>query len=102
VDVPFRSRTRSRTRGAARRGRAGGGRAGCSTSAAAPFGELKRSDPGLAHGDEAGFAARVAARCTSFPEAYRRIKAANLGLERIDDWEAQELETGKNQCALAG
>lgn len=69
---------------------------------AAPFGELKRGNPGLTHGDEAGFAAWVAARCTSFPGAYRRIKAANLGLERIDEWEAQELETGKNQCALAG
>lgn len=69
---------------------------------AAPFGELKRGNPGLAHGDEASFAAWVAARCTSFPEAYRRIKTANLGLERIDEWEARELETGKNQCALAG
>ena len=36
------------------------------------------------------------------PEAYRRIKTANLGLERIDAWEAEALETGKNQCALAG
>lgn len=69
---------------------------------AAPFGELKRSNPGLAHADEASFTTWVAARCASFPGGYRRIKAANLGLERIDEWEAQELETGKNQCALAG
>lgn len=69
---------------------------------AAPFGALRRSNPGLAFADEPAFAAWVAARCSSFPESYRRIKTANLGLERIDAWEAETLESGKNECALAG
>ncbi len=69
---------------------------------ASPFGSLRRDNPGLAFTDEDAFAAWVAARCTRFPEAYRRIKSANLGLERISEAEARELESGKNQCALAG
>ncbi len=66
------------------------------------LGALRRGNPGLAFVAPAEFGAWVAARCVSFPEAYRRIKAANLGLERIDDDEAEELEGGKSQCALAG
>lgn len=69
---------------------------------AATLGALRRANPGLAFGDPAEFEAWVAARCGSFPAAYRRIKSANLGLERIDDDEAEELESGKNQCALGG
>jgi hypothetical protein len=69
---------------------------------ASSFGNLRRDNPGLAFTDEGAFAAWVAARCTRFPEAYRRIKTANLGLERVSEAEARELESGKNQCALAG
>ncbi len=69
---------------------------------AATLGALWRANPGLAFGDPAEFEAWVAARCGSFPAAYRRIKSANLGLERIGDGEAEELESGKNQCALGG
>jgi hypothetical protein len=36
----------------------------------------------------------------SSPEAYRKIKAINLGLLQVWDMEAQELESGKNECAL--
>ena len=50
--------------------------------------------------DEAAFGSWVRQRTSAFPEAYRRIKAINLGLESVDDIEADELEAGKNQCAL--
>lgn len=69
---------------------------------ASSFGNLRRDNPGLAFAEEGAFSAWVAARCTRFPEAYRRIKSANLGLERISEAEARELESGRNQCALAG
>lgn len=39
---------------------------------------------------------------TVFPEAYRRIKAANVGLLQPGEVEARELEAGKNECALGG
>ena len=50
--------------------------------------------------DEDAFAAWVQERTRPFPEAYKRIKAINIGLETVDESEAQELEAGKNQCAL--
>jgi glyoxylase-like metal-dependent hydrolase (beta-lactamase superfamily II) len=51
-------------------------------------------------GDEAEFVAWVKKKVGSSPEAYRKIKAINLGLLRVFDLEAQELEGGKNECAL--
>jgi glyoxylase-like metal-dependent hydrolase (beta-lactamase superfamily II) len=38
----------------------------------------------------------------SFPEGYRKIKALNLGLLPIDLLEVEELEVGRNECALGG
>ena len=37
-----------------------------------------------------------------FPGAYRTIKAINIGLSRLGDLEADDLEIGKNECALGG
>ncbi|MGH7681412.1 MAG: MBL fold metallo-hydrolase [Candidatus Eiseniibacteriota bacterium] len=34
------------------------------------------------------------------PDSYRKIKAVNLGLLQVWDMEAQELDSGKNECAL--
>ena len=34
------------------------------------------------------------------PESYRKIKAVNLGLVEVWDMEAQELDCGRNECAL--
>ena len=34
------------------------------------------------------------------PDAYRKIKAVNLGLLQVWDMEAQELESGRNECAI--
>ena len=45
---------------------------------------------------------RVRAGAGAFPEAYRKIKAINVGLLSATEAEAQELEMGKNECALDG
>ena len=37
-----------------------------------------------------------------FPDAYRKIKALNVGLTPIDELEVSELEVGRNECALGG
>jgi hypothetical protein len=37
-----------------------------------------------------------------FPEAYRKIKALNLGLAPLVQSEVSELELGRNECALGG
>ena len=65
------------------------------------FGELRASNEQLAMADRQTFTDWVAGRAGSFPEQYRRIKAINVGLElSVTDDEMNELEAGKNQCAL--
>ena len=64
------------------------------------FDALRRSNAPLALTDGAAFAAWVGARTGGAPEAYRRIKHINLGLERAGEDELDELEAGRNQCAL--
>jgi glyoxylase-like metal-dependent hydrolase (beta-lactamase superfamily II) len=49
---------------------------------------------------ETEFVAWVKKKVGSSPDAYRKIKAINLGLLQVWDMEAQELESGKNECAL--
>lgn len=51
--------------------------------------------------DRAGFTAWVKGKAGSFPEAYRTIKAINVGLMQVDTVQADELEVGKNECAVA-
>lgn len=65
-----------------------------------PFVDLCQSNEPLAIDDGQVFARWIEERAGAFPDVYRRIKAINLGLETVDDLEAQELEAGKNQCAL--
>jgi len=50
---------------------------------------------------DAAFSAWVEDRTTSFPEAYKKIKAVNVRLVEVDDREAEELEVGRNECALS-
>ena len=64
------------------------------------FRDLCRDNEPLGISDAGAFKAWVMARAGKFPAAYRRIKAINLGLEIVDDVEAEELEAGKNECAL--
>jgi glyoxylase-like metal-dependent hydrolase (beta-lactamase superfamily II) len=68
----------------------------------ATLGELKRRNPGLlklAEG-EAAFCDYVLASLPEFPQAYVEIKRANAGLSSPDERKAQELELGKNICAV--
>ena len=64
------------------------------------FGKLREKNEPLRIADEAAFVAWVQSKSGSFPEAYRKIKAVNLGLLEVWDMEAQELEGGRNECAL--
>jgi len=66
------------------------------------LGELPPRNPPFAIADAAEFRSWIAVRAGEFPEAYRWIKRANLGLVEVDDELAGELEAGKSQCALAG
>jgi glyoxylase-like metal-dependent hydrolase (beta-lactamase superfamily II)/rhodanese-related sulfurtransferase len=68
---------------------------------AASFGLLLRENDALRFTDRGAFARWVAARTAAFPDAYRRIKAVNVGLLDVDDHAAEELEVGRNQCGLA-
>ncbi len=64
------------------------------------FGHLVRSNPSLAFTDESGFQQWISDNATAAPAAYRTIKGINVGLIAVDDWEAETLEYGKNECAI--
>ena len=65
-----------------------------------PFGAILGSNEPLGIADQSAFVSWVTSKMGSAPEAYRKIKAINLGLLEVWDMEAQELEGGKNACAL--
>lgn len=68
----------------------------------ATLGELKRRNPGLlklAEGEKA-FCDYILSNLPEFPPAYVEIKRANAGLASPDERKAQELELGKNICAV--
>lgn len=50
--------------------------------------------------DEKEFLKWIADHQTTFPDAYRTIKEANLGLLELSDADADVLESGPNQCAI--
>jgi len=61
---------------------------------------LKTSNAPLGIADAAEFTAWVESHVATPPAAYRRIKTVNLGLETVEGAEADELESGKNECAV--
>lgn len=65
-----------------------------------PLEELLATNPTLSISSEADFRARVESGVTKPPEAYPIIKAINVGLREASPMEAEELEAGKNECAL--
>jgi glyoxylase-like metal-dependent hydrolase (beta-lactamase superfamily II) len=65
-----------------------------------PFGALLRENEILKIQDPEVFYHEILMRKASFPEAYQKIKAINLGLAPIIDSEVEELEVGRHQCAL--
>jgi glyoxylase-like metal-dependent hydrolase (beta-lactamase superfamily II) len=69
-------------------------------SVARPLARVREGNEPLQLRTETEFVAWVKKKVGSSPEAYRKIKAINLGLLQVWDMEAQELESGKNECAL--
>ncbi len=65
-----------------------------------PLATLFTENPALLIEDEAEFRAFVNGGISTPPEAYRMIKAINVGLAMVNPEEAQVLEAGKNECAL--
>ncbi len=62
--------------------------------------DLAAINPPFALSDAESFRAWIRERAGDYPEAYRHIKRANLGLIAVDGELASELEAGRNQCAL--
>jgi glyoxylase-like metal-dependent hydrolase (beta-lactamase superfamily II)/rhodanese-related sulfurtransferase len=67
---------------------------------AARFDVIVATNPVAAIQDEEEFLKWIADHATSFPDAYRTIKEANLGLAELSDADAEILESGPNQCAI--
>jgi glyoxylase-like metal-dependent hydrolase (beta-lactamase superfamily II) len=64
------------------------------------FGELRVSNSSLTIDDRERFSRWVLSKTGSFPDAYRRIKGINVGLEHPTETVMEELDAGRNQCAL--
>jgi glyoxylase-like metal-dependent hydrolase (beta-lactamase superfamily II)/rhodanese-related sulfurtransferase len=65
------------------------------------LGDLKRANPELAMSDQEAFVKHILASLPVFPPQYVDIKRVNAGLLQPDEEKANELELGKNVCALA-
>jgi len=72
-----------------------GERAAAGHAIGAPFGQLLRENEALRITDGEAFARWVLGHEAAFPEAYRTIKAVNVGLHPLDEGEAEELEAGE-------
>lgn len=68
---------------------------------AAPYGRVKEQNRGLRPRSPAEFTEYVLANLPTFPQEYVQIKRVNAGLVQPTEEEAEELELGKNICALA-
>jgi hypothetical protein len=64
------------------------------------FSAVQAKNEPLHFKDEASFTAWVMKKVGGSPDSYRKIKAVNLGLIEVWDMEAQELDIGRNECAL--
>ena len=64
------------------------------------FEELFLTNSSLAIDDRDRFSEWVSSKTGSFPDAYRRIKGINVGLENPSEADMDELDAGRNQCAL--
>ena len=67
---------------------------------AARFDVILATNPVAAIQDEREFLRWIADHATTFPDAYRTIKEANLGLVTLSEADAEVLESGPNQCAV--
>jgi glyoxylase-like metal-dependent hydrolase (beta-lactamase superfamily II) len=71
-------------------------------SVGADFGSLQTENEALSFADGETFEAWILENEGAFPEAYRKIKAINVGLAPVVESEVEELEMGRNECALGG
>ncbi len=67
---------------------------------AARFDVISATNTAAAIQDERVFLKWIADHQSSFPDTYRTIKEANLGLVALSDPDAETLESGANQCAV--
>ena len=67
---------------------------------AARFDVILATNPVAAIQDQREFLQWIADHTGSFPDAYRTIKEANLGLVTPSEADAEVLESGPNQCAV--
>lgn len=68
---------------------------------AARFDVIAATNAAASIQDERRFLEWIADHQTSFPDAYRTIKEANLGLADLSEADVEVLESGPNQCAVA-
>jgi glyoxylase-like metal-dependent hydrolase (beta-lactamase superfamily II) len=68
---------------------------------AARFDVVAATNTAAAIQDEQMFLKWIADHASTFPDAYRTIKEANLGLVELSEADAEILESGPNQCAIA-
>jgi glyoxylase-like metal-dependent hydrolase (beta-lactamase superfamily II) len=66
----------------------------------AKFGDILTRNAALQFPDEAGFVEWIKQNEARVPAAYRTIKGINVGLWSAGERESDELESGKNECAL--
>ncbi len=67
---------------------------------AARFDVILATNPAASIQDERQFLQWIRDHATTFPDAYKTIKEANLGLVDVSDPDAELLESGPNQCAV--
>src|SRR5882762_4988185 len=67
---------------------------------AARFDVIAATNAAAAIQDEGEFLRWIADHTGTFPDAYRTIKEANLGLVEVAESDADLLESGPNQCAV--
>jgi glyoxylase-like metal-dependent hydrolase (beta-lactamase superfamily II) len=68
----------------------------------ARLGDLKKANSELAPRSREEFVRHILASLPAFPPQYLDIKRINAGLLKPDEERADELEMGRNVCALAG
>jgi glyoxylase-like metal-dependent hydrolase (beta-lactamase superfamily II) len=67
-----------------------------------PFGSLLAENEILRIQDPEVFLHHILSKKAPFPDSYRKIKAINVGLAPVQEDEVEELEVGRNECALGG
>lgn len=79
---------------------AGDGERRADRAIAARFDVVAATNTAAAIQDEQTFLKWIAEHASTFPDAYRTIKEANLGLVELSEADAEILESGPNQCAI--